>query len=379
MNRTNNNKIMPSIFTTMSKMASEYHAINLAQGFPNFKCDPVLIDLVTEAMKDGYNQYAPMAGDLQLRVEICKKVNTLYGRKYSPETEITITAGATQAIFTAIAATIQEGDEVIIFTPAYDCYDPTITLFGGKTVPIQLDSPNYLPDWNLVSEKITSKTKMIIINTPHNPSGTLFTKNDMLQLQELAEKNNLWVISDEVYEHIIFDGNEHHSAAKFDKLAARTFIIASFGKTFHTTGWKMGYCLAPKNLMIEFQNVHQFNVFCVNHPAQKALAIYLQDSEHYLGLSKFYQQKRDHFLYLIKDSRFKIIPSKGTYFQLLDFSDISTEGDVAFTERLTKENKIAMIPTSVFNSNKEDFKQIRVCFAKNDATLIESAAILNRL
>lgn len=380
MNRTNNNtKIMPSIFTTMSKMASEYHAINLAQGFPNFKCDPALIDLVTEAMNVGYNQYAPMAGDMLLREEICKKVNTLYGRKYSPETEITITAGATQAIFTAIAATIHEGDEVIIFTPAYDCYDPTITLFGGKTVPIQLDSPNYLPDWSLVSEKITSKTKMIIINTPHNPSGTLLTKNDMLQLQELAEKNNLWVISDEVYEHIIFDGNQHHSAAKFVKLAARTFIIASFGKTFHTTGWKMGYCLAPKNLMEKFQNVHQFNVFCVNHPVQKALAIYLQDSEHYLGLSKFYQQKRDYFLHLIKDSRFKIIPSKGTYFQLLDFSDISKEGDVAFTERLTKENKIAMIPTSVFNSNKEDFKQIRVCFAKNDATLIESAAILNNL
>ena len=366
-----------SIFTVMSKMANDYHAINLSQGFPNFKSDTVLIDLVCKAMNEGYNQYAPMAGDLGLREVISKKVKALYNKTYLPETEICVTAGATQAIFTALAAIIQPKDEVIIFTPAYDCYEPTITLFQGVPVPIQLKVPNYQVDWQEVSQKITNKTKCIIINTPHNPSGTIFSEKDMLQLEVLAEKHHLYVISDEVYEHIIFDGNEHHSAAKFPVLSKRSFITASFGKTFHNTGWKIGYCLAPESLMTEFKKIHQYNVFCVNHPIQKALASYLQTPNNYLGLGCFYQEKRDYFLELLKGSRFKIVPSKGTYFQLLDFSEITQESDIVFAERLTKINKIATIPTSVFNTNKEDFKQIRVCFAKTNETLLKAATILN--
>jgi methionine aminotransferase len=252
-------------------------------------------------------------------------------------------------------------------------------LFGGITIPIQLKAPNYTVDWDEVTDKITYKTKLIIINTPHNPSGMIFSNNDMLQLQSIAEKNNLLVLSDEVYEHIIFDGNTHFSAARFPELASRTFITASFGKTFHNTGWKLGYCLAPEPLMNEFKKVHQFNVFSVNNPIQKALAKYLKTPEHYFGLSAFYQQKRDFFLDLIKDSRFKFIPSQGTYFQMLDFSEITSESDITFSERLTKENKIASIPTSVFNARNEDFKQIRVCFAKTEETLEKAAEILNSI
>ena len=377
--RTKLFNISESIFTVMSKMASEHGAINLSQGFPDFESDPLLIDLVCKAMQDGHNQYAPMAGDMVLREAISTKTEIIYGKKYSPNTEITVTAGATQAIFTAIAAVINQGDEVIIFTPAYDCYAPTIKLFGGKPISIQLAPPNYEPNWIEVSEKITVRTKMIIINSPHNPSGALFSENDMHQLQHLAEKHDLIVISDEVYEHIIFDGNIHQSAAKFPGLASRSFITASFGKTFHNTGWKLGYCMAPKELTLEFRKIHQFMVFCVNHPIQKALSSYMQNPEHYLSLPAFYQKKRDLFLNLLKDSNFIINPSKGTYFQLLDFSNISSESDIAFAERLTKEHKVATIPTSVFNSNKEDFKQIRVCFAKKEETLMEAASILNRI
>jgi len=368
-----------SIFAVMSKMAADNNALNLSQGFPNFKSDPLLIEMVNKAMIDGFNQYAPMQGDLGLREVISEKTKLLHQKTYNPNTEITVTAGATQAIFTAIAAIINKGDEAIIFTPAYDCYEPSIELFGGKTIPVQLKAPFYQVDWTEVEDKITANTKLIIINSPHNPSGTILSENDMIQLQDLVTKYNLLVISDEVYEHIIFDGQTHFSAARFPELASRSFIIASFGKTFHNTGWKMGYCLAPENLMDEFKKVHQFNVFSVNTPVQKALAEYLKTPNHYLNLPDFYQQKRDVFLNLIKDSRFKIIPSKGTYFQMLDFSEISKESDIAFTERLTKVNKIAMIPTSVFNTHKEDFKQIRVCFAKTEATLQEAALILNAI
>lgn len=370
--------IPTSIFSVMSKMAVDHNALNLSQGFPNFPSDPVLNALVDQAMNDGFNQYAPMQGDFELRMEISKKIEYLHNHFYNPDTEITITAGATQAIFTIIAATISKGDEVIIFTPAYDCYAPTVELFGGKVLPIQLKPPFYNVDWQEVADKISSKTKMIIINSPHNPSGMLLSEEDMLELQRLAEKNDFLVLSDEVYEHIIFDGNVHQSASKFEALAKRTFITASFGKTFHNTGWKIGYCVAPERLMKEFQKVHQFVVFCVNHPIQKALATYLKDSNHYLKLSDFYQQKRDFFLHLMEGSNFKIIPSKGTYFQMLDFSEISNESDIAFAERLTKEFKIATIPTSVFNEGKKDFKQIRVCFAKTDETLAQAAHILKQ-
>lgn len=371
--------VTTSIFAVMSKMASDYDALNLSQGFPNFKSDPFLIELVNKAMEEGYNQYAPMPGDLGLRKIICDKTKLLHSKEYHPNTEITITAGATQAIFTAIAAIINKEDEAIIFTPAYDCYEPAIELFGGKTIPVQLKAPFYKPNWDEVEKKITHKTKLIIVNSPHNPSGMIFSEEDMLQLQILAEKYNLLVISDEVYEHIIFDGLTHYSAARYPELASRSFIIASFGKTFHNTGWKMGYCLAPEKLMVEFKKIHQYNVFSVNSPIQTALSEYLKTPEHYLSLPNFYQQKRDVFLELIKDSNFKIIPSKGTYFQMLDFSNISDESDIDFAERLTKDYKIATIPTSVFNTQKEDFKQIRVCFAKTENTLEQAAAILNAI
>ncbi len=360
-------------------MALTHKAINLSQGFPNFASDPTLIALVSNAMQAGFNQYAPLAGDMELREQIALKTHRLHNRRYTPESEITVTTGATQAIFTAIAATIRRGDEVIVFTPAYDCYEPTVELFGGKTVAVQMRSPNFAPDWDAVADKITDRTKMIIINSPHNPTGVIFSESDMLALQALVEKHDLLVISDEVYEHITFDGNTHLSAARYEALTARSFITASFGKTFHNTGWKLGCCLAPKMLMDEFRKVHQFVVFCVNHPVQKALATYLKTPSHYLGLPAFYQEKRDQFIKLIEDSRFLVRPSQGTYFQLLDFSEITDENDVAFAERLTKQHGVAMIPTSVFNDNGEDYKQLRVCFAKTDDTLERAAEILNAI
>jgi methionine aminotransferase len=365
-----------SIFAVMSGMAAQHNALNLSQGFPNFQSDPVLIELVNKAMVSGKNQYAPMPGILSLREEIALKTERLYGAIYNPENEVTITAGGTQAIFTIIAAFVNPGDEVIIFKPAYDCYEPTVNLFGGKTIAIQLDPEDFTVDWSLVKSSISSKTKMIIINSPHNPSGRVFSKNDMLQLEQIMKETNIILLSDEVYEHIIFDDEKHQSACLFPNLMERTFIVASFGKTFHNTGWKMGYCLAPSALMAEFRKVHQFNVFCVNHPIQEALATYLKNPENYNGLGQFYQQKRDLFLKLIKDSRFEYIPSKGTYFQLLNFSKITQEGDFDFAIRLTKEKKIAAIPISVFNNNNLDTKVLRFCFAKTDETLKQAAEIL---
>ena len=366
-----------SIFSVMSKMANEYNALNLSQGFPNFESDPELIALVERAMINGHNQYAPMPGDIFLRERIIEKTNTLHNSNYTSEENITVTAGATQAIFTAIAATINRNDEVIIFTPAYDCYAPSVELFGGVVKAIQLKAPHFTPDWNIVKDTITDKTKMVIINTPHNPTGTIWSEEDMLTLQSLLKNTNILLLSDEVYEHLIYDNATHYSAAKFEDLRQRSFITASFGKTFHNTGWKMGYCIAPKELTKEFQKVHQYNVFSVNAPIQKALATYLNDASHYLKLSDFYQQKRDFFLKQIQSSRFKFTPAKGTYFQSLDFSEITTESDVVFAERLTKDYGLATIPTSVFNKNKEDFKLLRVCFAKTDSTLEKAASILN--
>ena len=365
-----------TIFTLMSKMAQQHDAINLSQGFPNFEVDPKLIELVNQAMKNGHNQYAPMAGLFSLREIIAEKVERLYQKSYSPEHEITITSGATQAIFTAIAAVIRPGDEVIVFKPAYDSYEPSIEIFGGTVVPIQLQAPHFTPDWDEVASKINDKTKMVIINSPHNPSGTIWDKEDMLKLENHLKHTNILLLSDEVYEHIIFDDATHQSACMFPGLAERGFITASFGKTFHTTGWKMGYCLAPKVLMEEFRKVHQFNVFCSNHPIQSALSEYLKQPEHYEALPHFYQQKRDLFLSLLKGSKFTFTPSAGTYFQLLDYSAITDERDVDFAERLTKDYKIASIPTSVFNLNQQDNKLLRFCFAKTDDTLKRAAEIL---
>lgn len=368
-----------TIFSVMSALAHQHKAINLSQGFPNFESDKMLQDLVTKAMHDGFNQYAPMPGTFGLRNAIAQKFDHLYGSTYHPESEIVVTAGATQAIYTAITAFIRPEDEVMVFRPAYDCYVPTIELNGGIPVSIQLEAPHYKVNWDLVKTKITPKTKMIIINTPHNPSGTIFSKEDMLQLQEMTRDTNIIVLSDEVYEHIIFDGLEHQSVCRFSELKARSFITASFGKTFHNTGWKVGYCCAPKTLMEEFVKVHQFNVFSVNHPVQKALAVYLQNAAHYEDLSGLFQEKRDLFLSLIKDSRFSFIPSQGTYFQAVDYSAISDTNDEAFAKWMTIEKGVAAIPVSVFNANKYDQKMLRFCFAKTDDTLKRAAEILNQI
>lgn len=368
-----------TIFTVMSTLAQQHKALNLSQGFPNFKSDQKLIDLVTNAMNSDYNQYAPMAGNLELRVAITNKFERLYNSTYHPDSEITITAGATQAIFTIISTFIKPDDEVVIFRPAYDCYEPAIELNGGKTISVQLEAPHYQVDWTAVAKKINSKTKMVIINTPQNPSGTIFSEEDMFNLQDLLKGTDIILLSDEVYEHIIFDDKKHQSACLFPDLKSRSFVVASFGKTFHNTGWKLGYCCAPKALMAEFQKVHQFNVFCVNHPMQKALADYLQHPDHYLKLSDFYQRKRDLFLSLIKGSRFQFTPAQGAYFQILDYSNITMEKDVDFAKRLTIDHKIASIPLSVFNTDNLDNKVLRFCFAKTDDTLKQAADILNTI
>ncbi|MGB1210103.1 MAG: methionine aminotransferase [Lacinutrix venerupis] len=368
-----------TIFSVMSALANKHDAINMSQGFPNFKSDKNLIDLVSQAMCSGYNQYAPMPGNMELREAIAKKMDLLYNSTYNPEDEITITAGATQAIYTIISAFIKPKDEVIIFRPAYDCYEPAIEINGGKTISIQLTAPNYTIDWDEVESKFSSKTKMIIINTPQNPSGTVFSNANMVALQKLTQDSNCIVLSDEVYEHIIYDGLQHQSVCRFSNLKSRSFITASFGKTFHNTGWKVGYCCAPKTLMSEFRKVHQFNVFSVNSPMQKALADYLKEPSNYLNLSEFYQAKRDLFLSLIKHSRFKFKPAKGTYFQVLDFSKITQVGDVEFAKQLTVEYGLASIPLSVFNNNNRDDKVLRFCFAKTDETIKKAAAILNSI
>jgi len=368
-----------TIFTKMSALANKHNAINLSQGFPNFKSDKILIDMVSNAMQSGYNQYAPMAGSLDLREAIAAKFMNLYNTSYHPDNEITVTAGATQAIYTIISAFVRAEDEVIIFKPAYDCYEPAITINGGKTITVQLEAPNYSVNWEVVKHKITPKTKLIIVNTPHNPSGTILSKADMLQLEQITEGTDIIVLSDEVYEHIVFDNNEHQSVCLFKGLKSRSFITASFGKTFHNTGWKVGYCCAPKELMDEFKKVHQFNVFSVSHPMQKGLAEYLKKPNHYLELSNFFQEKRDLFLSLIKESRFQFKPSGGTYFQVLDYSEITEEYDVDFAKRLTVEYKIASIPLSVFNDNKLDNKVLRFCFAKTKETLKQAADIINAI
>lgn len=368
-----------TIFTVMSALANEHKALNLSQGFPNYPSSQKLNDLVTNAMNKGYNQYAPMPGNLELRIAISNKFQLLYNNTYHPEKEITVTAGATQAIYTIVSAFVNPNDEVIIFKPAYDCYEPTINVNGGKAITIQLSAPDYKIDWDEVATKISSKTKMIIINSPHNPSGTIWSLDDMLQLQKLTKDTNIIVLSDEVYEHIVFDNEQHHSACLFEDLKRRSFITASFGKTFHNTGWKIGYCCAPEYLMKEFRKVHQYNVFSVNHPAQKGIADYMQDTETYLGLNSFFQHKRDLFLSLISESRFKFKPSKGTYFQVLNYKDITDEYDLDFAKRLTKDFKIASIPLSVFNENAKDDKVLRFCFAKTDETLIKAAEILCKI
>lgn len=371
--------VSTSIFAIMSGLANEHNAINLSQGFPNFPVSEELINLVSKAMKDGYNQYSPLAGIIELREIIAEKMSNLYGVNYDPETEITITAGATEAIYGIISAFIAKDDEVIIFAPAYDCYDPTIRFNGGRTIEIELKAPHFKVDWIKVKACISEKTKMIIINTPHNPTGTVLSVEDMQTLENLVKGTNIIILSDEVYEHIIFDGIKHQSVSRYKGLAERSFIVASFGKTFHSTGWKLGYCTAPRELMVEFRKIHQFIVFSANHPIQRALASYMKNSENYLELPDFYQKKRDFLLKAIKGTKFTSIPSKGTYFQLLGYESIAEENDFDFAVRLTKEKKIASIPISVFYKNKKDNKLLRFCFAKDEETLYRAAEILNQI
>ncbi|WP_405200253.1 methionine aminotransferase [Christiangramia sp. LLG6405-1] len=365
-----------SIFSVMSKMAQQYDAINLSQGFPNFETDHKLKDLVTKAMRDGHNQYPPDAGVLELREMISQKFNDLYGRYYKPESEITITSGATEALYNSITALVQKDDEVIVLKPAYDSYEPTIQLAGGIPVQIQLKGSDYKVDWEEVANAITNRTRMIIINTPHNPTGTVLSEEDMLKLQELLKDTNIILLSDEVYQHLIFDGTIHQSASRFSELSKRSIVCGSFGKTFHNTGWKTGYCVAPEELMKEIRKIHELTTFSVNHPMQRAYAEYLKQPENYLDLSGFYQEKRDTFLKLISGSKFSSKPSKGTYFQLLDFSEITTEKDTDFAERLVKQHQLAAIPVSVFNIDEKDHSQLRFCFAKTNETLEKAAEIL---
>ncbi|SHH07781.1 methionine aminotransferase [Flagellimonas flava] len=372
-------KVGTTIFTVIGQLAQQHNAINLSQGFPNFSPDSKLLALVNKALVADHNQYAPMQGAMGLRETISEKTENLYGRYYDPGSEITITAGATQAIFTAIAAFIKPGDEVVVLKPAYDCYEPSIELFGGVVVPVQLEGPDFKVNWDVFKAAITQKTKIVIINTPHNPTGSIWSASDMLRLQSVLEGTSILLLSDEVYEHIIFDGVPHESVSKFPDLASRSLICSSFGKTFHVTGWKMGYCIAPKELMKEFQKVHQFNVFSVNHPAQIALQDYLKHSEHYLELGAFYQKKRDYFLAAIQNSRFGMHPSQGTYFQLLDYSTITDKKDTDFAERLIKEFGLASIPVSVFCTEDYDQRLLRFCFAKTEEVLDQAAEILNRI
>ncbi len=368
-----------TIFAVMTKLANEHHAINLSQGFPDFDCDPELIERVHYYMRQGLNQYAPMQGVMPLRERLVEKIEALYGATYDPETEITITSGATEALYEAVTAVVQPGDEVIVFEPAYDSYTPAIRLSGGRPVPIAMQPPHYRIPWAEVGQAIGPRTRMMILNSPHNPTGAVLVDEDIEQLRRLVRGTDIVLLSDEVYEHIIFDGEPHRSLCRYPDLAERSFVVSSFGKTYHATGWKLGYCVAPKTLMREFQRVHQFVTFCSNTPVQYAYADYLQKKEKYLQLPEFYQQKRDHFQALLRDSRFRVVPCRGTYFQLLDYSAVSDEPDTQFARRLTTEYGIAAIPPSVFYQNRNDYKVLRFCFAKTDETLERAAEILCKI
>jgi len=365
-----------SIFTTMTGLAAEHNALNLSQGFPDFNCPKELIDLVHHYMKKGYNQYAPMAGVPELRKKIALKTEKLYSAQYDWQTEVTIVPGGTLGLFCAISAVVRENDEVIVIEPAYDSYLPAIELNGGKAVFSKLKFPNFNIDWNEIKKLINFKTRAIIINSPHNPSGSVFSAQDMAQLEKLVENTDIVIISDEVYEHIIFDGFEHQSVARYPKLASRSLIISSFGKTYHATGWKMGYIIAPEKLSAELRKIYQYVAFTAMTPVQYALADFLDNEAHYLGLGKFYQQKRDLFRSLIKKSRFKLMPCCGSYFQLLGYDKIEKLSDMEMAVKMTKDNGIAGIPISTFYHDKTDNQILRFCFAKGDETLEKAAEIL---
>jgi len=368
-----------TIFTVMSSLANEHNAINLSQGFPDFLCDAKLISLVEQFMRKGFNQYAPMPGILPLREAIAGKAEKLYGAKFNPDTEITITPGGTEAIYAAITSVIHEGDEVIIFEPAYDCYAPAVELNRGVPIYFELQPPDYKIDWNAVKKLVSQRTKMIMLNSPHNPTGAVLTANDLRQLQRITQNSDIIILSDEVYEHIIFDDLEHESILKYPKLAERSFVIFSFGKTYHNTGWKMGYCLAPSELMREFRRAHQFIVFSSNTPIQYAFTEMMKYPGRYLGLKNFYQKKRDYFIKLIQDLPFTIKPASGSYFQCVGYEKITNEKDFDFAVRMTKEFGVASIPVSAFYHNGNDYKMLRFCFAKEKETLEKAAERLQKL
>ena len=368
-----------SIFTVMSQLAVKHNAINLGQGFPDFPMSETLIDCVTEAMKAGGNQYAHTNGVPVLRERLAEKINALYGTTINAETEITVTPGGTYAIFSAFSTIIQPGDEVIIFEPAYDSYIPNITFNGGVVVPIALTYPNYSIPWDTLKAAITKKTKAILMNTPHNPTGMVMTKEDILQLQEIVVSNNLYLISDEVYEHLIYDDKKHESVIKYPELFARSFVCFSFGKTYHCTGWKLGYCVAPENLMKEYRKIHQFNAFSCDTPKQLGIAKHMLDKEAYFSLGNFYQAKRDYLRKLLASTPLQYIPSSGSYFESYSYAAISNESDKVFAEKLVKDYGVAVIPMSAFYHDATDNKVIRLCFAKKEATLEAAAACLQKL
>jgi methionine transaminase len=372
-------KVGTTIFTVMSALATEHEAVNLGQGFPDFACDTALVDQVTAAMQAGHNQYPPMPGVPVLRQAVAAKIASLHGRTYNADSEITITAGATQAIITAILAIVHPGDEVIVLEPCYDSYVPNIELAGGVVVRVPLTPGSFRPDFAKIAAAITSKTRALLINTPHNPSATVWSRADMLALQDLLDPTNVLLISDEVYEHMVFDGQAHESASRYPGLAARAFVVSSFGKTFHVTGWKVGTVAAPAPLMAEFRKVHQFNVFTVNTPVQHALSAYLANPAPYLNLPAFYQHKRDLFRAGLSKTKFKLLPSQGSYFQCVDISEVSDLGEADFCQWLTREIGVAAIPLSAFYGDGFDQRVVRFCFAKQDATLLRALDRLAKL
>ncbi|HXR83788.1 MAG TPA: methionine aminotransferase [Hanamia sp.] len=367
-----------TIFTVMSALAAEFNAINLGQGSPDFEMNESLIDLVSKAMRDGHNQYTHRNGLLSLREAIAEKVDFFYNAQVDPKAEITITPGGTYAIYTALTSVLNAGDEVIVFEPAYDSYAPNIVINGAIPVFIPLVFPNYKIDWELVREKISSATKMIILNSPHNPTGRILDKNDIEELRNIVSETEILILSDEVYEHIIFDDHEHESILKYPDLFQKSFVTFSFGKVYHCTGWKTGYCIAPDWLMKEFLKVHQYNSFCANSPFQYALASFLQCRDEYLQLGNFFQAKRDYFNRLMHKTKFKPLPSKGSYFQLFSYKDISNESEIDFAKKLTKEAGVASIPVSAFYQNGKDDKVLRFCFAKKESTLQQAVEKLMR-
>ncbi|HEX6891853.1 MAG TPA: methionine aminotransferase [Chryseolinea sp.] len=368
-----------SIFTVMSKLALDYGAINLSQGFPDFMIDEKIIELVHKYMLAGHNQYAPMPGTPALRKSIAEVILKTYGRQVDPETQITITSGATESTYSVIAALISPGDEVIIFDPSYDSYNPAVRLNGGVAVHINLNANDFSVDWEVVRSRINKRTRMIIINTPHNPSGAVLREQDLLELEKIALEHDLLVLSDEVYERLIYDGLSHQSILRYPGLADRSLAVFSFGKTFHATGWKVGYVVASPTLTKEILKAHQFVVFSVNTPVQLALAEYLQTPEHYLGLANFYQRKRDFFLEQMKGSSFEPLQSYGSYFQLMSYKQISNKGDVEMADDLLKKSKVASIPVSVFYKDGTDNRLLRFCFAKKEETLEKACTILRTL